>query len=294
MTIFNFGSINVDHFYALPHLPRPGETLGATQYSIGLGGKGLNQSVAVARAGCQVHHIGAIGASDTWVREKIEYHGVNCQYVASLDVQTGHAIILVDSVGENSIVLYEGANTKIDHSQMKAALSTAKMGDILLVQNETNMVVEAAQYAHNLGLRVFYSAAPFDVKNVKEILPFVSVLLVNEVEADQLCAALGSKIEEIPVPEILVTMGSKGALLRSNQTGEVIEVSSPKVVAVDTTAAGDTFAGYFAAGCDLGLPKQQSLVWAASAAALKVTKRGTAEAIPTADAVTHFQNGSTQ
>jgi ribokinase len=290
MAIFNLGSINIDHFYTLPHLPQPGETLGATSHSFGLGGKGINQSVAAARAGAKVHHVGAISKSDTWVRDRIESYGVNCQHISALEADTGHAIILVDSAGENSIILDAGANAKIDIGTARRALDAGVSHDIFLLQNETNLQVDAAKLAKAKGMRVFYSAAPFDLVSVQKILPYVSTLLVNEVEAEQLCAALGSRLDEIPVPQILVTLGSKGAMWRSNETGEVIEVSSPKVTAVDTTAAGDTFAGYFAAGCDLGLSVGDALLWAASAASLKVTQHGTADAIPTATDVAAFQS----
>ena len=290
MAIFNLGSINIDHFYTLPHLPQPGETLSATSHSFGLGGKGINQSVAAARAGAKVHHVGAISKSDTWVRDRIESYGVNCQHISALEADTGHAIILVDSAGENSIILDAGANAKIHIGTARRALDAGVSHDIFLIQNETNLQVDAAKLAKAKGMRVFYSAAPFDLVSVQKILPYVSTLLVNEVEAEQICAALGSRLDEIPVPQILVTLGSKGAMWRSNETGEVIEVSSPKVTAVDTTAAGDTFAGYFAAGCDLGLSVGDALLWAASAASLKVTQHGTADAIPTAKDVAAFQS----
>ena len=288
MTIFNLGSINIDRVYALPHFPQPGETLSAKSYSFGLGGKGLNQSVAAARAGAQVHHIGAIGKDDPWVRAEIEGHGVDCSFVEDLAGSTGHAVIYVDDAGENSIVLDGGANLQVDVEQVARAFATATSSDILLLQNETNAQVEAAQLAREKGMRVLYSAAPFDVESVKKVLPFVTTLLMNEVESEQLCAAFGSTLDQIPVPETLVTLGNKGAVWRSNETGETVEVSSFKVTPVDTTAAGDTFAGYFAAEINTGHSAKDAMSTASAAAALKVTRHGAVSGIPNAAEVADF------
>lgn len=282
MTIFNLGSVNIDRFYALPHLPQPGETLSASDYSVGLGGKGVNQSVAAARAGAKVHHIGAIGQSDNWVRERIESYGVDCTYLRALSGNTGHAIIYVDAAAENTIVLDAGTNAQQDSGSIAKAIELAKSDDILLLQNETNLQSQTAELALDKGLRVIYSAAPFSIEAVKDVIAHVSILVMNEVEAEQLCREMGVTLDKIPVPQVLVTLGAKGAMWRSNETGEVIEVTAPKVTAVDTTAAGDTFAGYFASGLDLGLSTRKSMEWATQAAALKVTRHGTADAIPTA------------
>lgn len=290
MTIFNLGSVNIDRFYALSHLPEPGETLSAVSHTVGLGGKGMNQSVAAARAGAKVHHIGAIGQSDGWVRKRIEGYGVDCTYLRELDCNTGHAIIYVDAEGENTIVLDAGANAQQDSESVIDAIDKAKAGDTLLLQNETNLQPHAATFALVKGMRVMYSAAPFSVDAVKALVPDVSTVVMNAVEAAQLCKEMGVTLEQIPAPQILVTLGEKGAMWRSNETGEVIEVTSPKVTAVDTTAAGDTFAGYFAAGLDLGMPVRTAMEWATQAAALKVTRHGTADVIPTAADVEAFRS----
>lgn len=291
MAIYNLGSINIDHVYALPHLPEPGETLHARVHSFGLGGKGMNQSVAAAKAGADVHHIGAIGKSDLWVRERIESYGVNCKFIREIDSATGHAVIFVDAKGENTIVLEPGANTKQDSEFVVGAIDQASSNDILLLQNETNLQPHTATFALVKGMRVIYSAAPFSIEAVQALVPDVSMIVVNEIEASQLCSGLGVSLEQIPVPQVMVTMGAKGAMWRSNETGEVIEVSAPDVTPVDTTAAGDTYAGYFAAGLDLGMPVRRAMEWATQAAALKVTRQGTADAIPSADEVNAFRRG---
>ncbi|MBU2866714.1 ribokinase [Pacificibacter marinus] len=290
MTIFNLGSVNIDRFYALPHLPQPGETLSASDYSVGLGGKGVNQSVAAARAGAKVHHIGAIGKSDNWVRDRIESYGVDCTYLRALSGNTGHAIIYVDAAAENTIVLDAGTNAQQDSGSIAKAIELAKPDDTLLLQNETNLQAQTAKLALDKGLRVIYSAAPFSIEAVKQVLPHVSILVMNEVEAEQLCREMGLTLDKIPVPQVLVTLGAKGAMWRSNETGEVNEVAAPKVTAIDTTAAGDTFAGYFASGLDLCLSIRNAMEWATQAAALKVTRHGTADAIPTAAEVSTVQS----
>ncbi|MBU2889686.1 ribokinase [Celeribacter halophilus] len=289
MAIFNLGSVNIDHFYKLAHFPEPGETLSALDHTLGLGGKGMNQSVAAAKAGAEVFHIGAIGKSDGWVRERIESYGVNCKYLREVDEETGHAVIYVDAAGENTIVLAPGANVKQDSEFVVNAIDQAKSTDTLLLQNETNLQPPAATFALVKGMRVIYSAAPFSIEAVKNIIPDLSMLVMNAVEASQLSSGMGVSLDQIPVPQIMVTLGSKGAMWRSNETGEVIEVTSPKVTPVDTTAAGDTYIGYVAAGLDLGMPIKAAMEWATQAAALKVTRAGTADAIPSADEVKAFR-----
>jgi ribokinase len=287
MTIFNLGSINIDHFYRLPHLPAPGETLAATDYSVGLGGKGANQSAAAAKAGATVVHIGAVGPEGGWTVDRLKGWGVQTDAIARIDTPTGHAIITIDAQGENAIVLFPGANQALPFSVVEQALSTAQPGDILMLQNETAHQTLAAKLARSKGLRVIYSAAPFDVDAVKAILKYVSILAVNAVEADQLCAALGVTLDDLDVPELLVTRGGDGAEWRGG--GKTVTAPPIKVDPVDTTGAGDTFAGYFAAGRDAGMTPAEALALAGAAASLKVTRRGTADAIPTRDEVEAFR-----
>ena len=279
MTIYTLGSINADHFYRLPHLPQPGETLACSDYSTGLGGKGANQSVAAARAGASVVHIGAIGPEGAWMCERLAGFGVDCTHVATLDVPSGHAIINVDAGGENSIVIFAGANRAVTMAQVEVALAQAEVGDVLLLQNETNLTVETARFAQEQGLKVVYSAAPFDAAAVQRILPFVSLLLVNEGEAAQLRGALGLPEGQVPVADMVTTRGAKDALWQS-RAGAEFAVPALKVEARDTAGAGDTFAGYLAAGLSEGMEPKDAMCLASAAAALKVTRAGTADAIP--------------
>lgn len=278
MTIWNLGSINLDLVYRLDHLPQPGETLAALRHDEGLGGKGANQSVAAARAGSETRHVGAMGEGSPWVLDQLIEAGVETTgIVQSADHATGHAVILVDRHAENCIVIHPGANRALDGERVADALSWIDPEDTLLIQNETNLQVEAAQIARAAGARVIYSAAPFDLDAVQAILPFVSILALNRGEADRLFAAMDG---DLPVDALLITLGGDGAEYRDLVSGETLRQRAFPVAAVDTTGAGDCFAGYFAAGLDQGMAPSEALRLAAAAAALAVTRPGAGGAIP--------------
>lgn len=286
MTVWNLGSINIDHSYHLPHLPRPGETLSATDYRKGLGGKGANQSLAAARAGASVVHLGAAARADDWVVGRLTSSGVDTTHIVRHhDQATGHAIILLDEAGENAIVIHGGANRTLQQDHFKSAIARMKGGDFLLMQNETNLQVELAQVAAKRGVRVVYSAAPFDIEALRAVLPHVAIIAVNEGEAAELAAAFG---EDLAVEGMLITRGAKGAEYRDMRGGRSFEVPAFPVEVVDTTGAGDCFAGYFVAGLDRGDDIPVALRRAAAAAALKVTRAGAGDAIPKRDEVEAF------
>jgi len=280
MTIYNLGSINADHFYRLPHLPLPGETLAATSYDRGLGGKGANQSVAAARAGAVVRHVGATGVDGAWMRAELAADGVDCTHVAEVAVASGHAIITVDAAGENSIVLFPGANRAVPLMALEAAMATAAAGDWMLMQNETSAQAEAVALAKARGVKVAYSAAPFEAEAVRKVLADLDLLLLNAVEAAQLCEELGTTLDALPVKAVCVTHGAKGAVWHDLAGKTAQEQPAFKVTPVDTTAAGDTFAGYLVAGLAEGMAPAEAMRLAAGASALKVTRAGTAAAIP--------------
>ncbi|MCF3973292.1 ribokinase [Paracoccus salsus] len=286
MAIWNLGSINIDHVYRLVHLPQPGETVPSQAYSVGLGGKGANQSVAAAQAGAMTHHLGAIGRDDEWVVDRLRAAGVCPADIQRLPGEvTGHAVILVDRDAENAIVIHPGANRAISAEDLRGALKRIKAQDTLLIQNETGCQIEAARIARATGARVIYSAAPFDIDAVRDVLPHVSVLAMNAGEAEQLFAALSG---ELPVEGLLITRGAEGAEYRDLRRGVTHRQPAFRVAPVDTTAAGDTFAGYFAAALDRGDTVADALRLAAAAAALKVTRPGASDAIPTLEEVLDF------
>ena len=252
--IFNLGSINADYFYDLPHLPGPGETLAATRMASGLGGKGANQSVAAALAGFEVRHIGCVGSDGAWAVDRLRDFGVDVRHVRVSDTPTAHAIVMVDEAGENQIVIYPGANQEQDERSIAEALEGAGSDDWLMLQNETSHQGDAARLAREKGLSVAYSAAPFDVQAIESVLPFVTLVIMNEVEAQQYADETGRVIKDLPVSYVLVTKGKDGATWHDLDAGKVLEVSAFQVDPVDTTGAGDTFAGYAVAGLAQGLP----------------------------------------
>lgn len=284
MAIYNLGSINIDHSYRMDHLPAPGETIAARTLQTGLGGKGANQSIAIARAGGLVRHIGAIGPEGQWTVDRLEADGVDVSHVARGEVPTGHAIIAVDDAAENAIILFPGANRLVTADQVETALGSAQPGDWLLLQNETSAGVDAARLARGRGLKVCYCAAPFDPEAVRDILPFTDLLSVNEVEEAQLRAALPQgALDGI---DLLVTYGSRGAAYIAGAAAT--RVDAFKVAPVDTTGAGDTFLGYALSGIDAGQPLDAALTRASAAAAIQVTRPGAAEAIPMGGEVDTF------
>lgn len=280
MTIWCYGSVNIDHFYTLDHLPAPGETIAARAYRLELGGKGANQSVAAARAGAQVRHLGAVGPDGAEALARMVAAGVDCTHVQRLDdMATGHAVICVDGAGENTIVLHGGANRALALPPVLDALRAVEPGDILLMQNETAHLAEVAEHATGLGMEVIYSAAPFDLDAVRRVLPFVTMLVVNAVEAAQLTEAMGCEIEALPVEAVVITRGAEGAEWRAGGS-PVLHQPAFAAEVVDTTGAGDCFTGALAARLAEGAEPADALRFAAAAGALQVGRAGTAGAMP--------------
>jgi ribokinase len=288
MAIWNLGSINADFVYRVPHIPGPGETLSSTSREVFLGGKGANMSVAAARAAARVHHIGAVGNDGRWAVERLLEYGVDTRNITVLDTETAHAMIMVADDGENAIVLHAGANAQIPQVTLQAAIAEASTGDWLVIQNETNLQRTAAEMGRKMGLRVAYAAAPFDADRVQAVLPYIDFLILNEVEAAQLQTATGQAPEDLEVADVIVTLGADGADWYGTQ-GKT-HFPAIKVVPVDTTGAGDTFTGYVLAGLDRGMPMPQAIGQASKAAALMVTRHGTADVIPDLSEVQAFHS----
>lgn len=286
MTIWNLGGINADYVYGVPHIPAPGETLDAVSRNRFLGGKGANMSVAAARAGARVSHIGAVGPDGQWAVDRLMEYGVDTRAVTTVETETAHAMIFVADDGENGIVVYPGANRKIPEMGLNQSLTQAKTGDWFVTQNEVNMQLEGAKLAKDMGLNVAYAAAPFDAEATIALLPYLDFLILNEVEAAQLKAATGQGPENLSVKDVIVTIGAKGATWYG--CGDSLHVPAHAVTPVDTTGAGDTFTGYVLAGLDRGQPILQAMRTATKAAAIMVTRRGTADVIPDLADVQNF------
>lgn len=281
MAIWNLGSINADHFYRVDHIPAPGETILSQGLTTGLGGKGANMSVAAARAGGRVAHIGAVGRDGQWAVERLLEYGVDTRQITTVDSATGNAIVMLDPAGENTILVHPGANATVPLDQVGIALTEASPGDIVVMQNETNGQDFAADTARKLGLTVAYAAAPFAAEATQAVLPQVDILFLNALEMDQISAATGLSPATLGVATVVVTKGAAGCTLY-DQNSEWVpqDIPAPKVEVVDTTGAGDTFTGYFLAALDRGATKREAAELAIKASALMVTRAGTADVIP--------------
>ncbi len=285
--IINFGSVNVDHVYRVSQMPSPGETIAAASYQKLLGGKGINQSIAIARTGQAPVHVGAVGADDEWTMAQVKDFGIDTAHIARSEQPTGHAVIYVDDAGENQIVIFGGANQNLQKLQIDKAFDGHAGGDHwVLLQNETNLLTGIVDQAKAAGFKVAYSAAPFVADTVAQLIGRIDLLAVNEIEARETADLLSVAVSDIAVPELLITRGSEGAEFHSD--GEVHRQPAYPVDAVDTTGAGDTFLGSFLAHHCTGAPIEQSLRYASAASALQVTRPGAAVAIPAREEVETF------
>lgn len=277
--IINFGSINIDHVYRVSQLPAAGETCISKSYAKFLGGKGVNQSIAISKAQGDIKHIGAVGADGQWALDQIKEFGVGVDDVARLDQPTGHAIICVDDDSENHIVIESGANQHLTKAQVDQAMAAANVSaDWTLLQNETNLAEYIVDSSRQHGLKIVYSAAPFVAEVTLGLVDKIDLLAVNEVEAVALCEALGTEISKLPVESLLVTKGASGSEFWS--AGQCVTQQAFAVDAVDSTGAGDTFLGSFLALFCGGSPVEEALEYAAAASAIQVTREGAAASIP--------------
>ena len=279
------GSLNLDHVYRLDHFVPPGETLGSESYSVGCGGKGLNQSIALARAGAPVMHAGRIGHDGGILRSALEAAGVDVSLLVEGDVPTGHAIIQVDAKGENAIILYGGANRRITEAEIDAALDAVGDG-ILLLQNEINSLGTILEKAHARGIRTAFNFAPFDPEDAKTLpLGLLSYLIVNEIEGAGVAgvaepeAILRTLKERYPGCRVILTLGKAGAAFLGDD-GVMVPVPPCPAEVVDTTSAGDTFIGYLFAGLLEGMELKAEMELAGRASAITVSRAGAADSIP--------------
>ena len=293
MRVLNFGSLNLDYVYAVERFVRPGETLSASSREVKCGGKGLNQSVALARAGAKVWHAGCLGDGGEPLRRLLAENGVDVSLLRAVDAPQGHTVIQVDGAGENCILLYGGSNRRVTPAQIEDTLSRFGPGDWLVLQNEINGNADIVARAHALGLRVALNPSPFNDALSGVDFGKLAWLLVNEVEAEQLTGTADPDAAwrwlhgRWPGLSLLVTLGAAGSAAWRVDGDAVTAARQPAFPAraVDTTAAGDTYTGYFIAGLTEGLPLQECMRRASRAAAISVTRPGAAESIPARDEV---------
>ncbi len=286
MRILNFGSVNIDLTYQVEHFVRPGETLSARKVTKNAGGKGFNQSVALARAGFDVYHAGHIGGDGQFLRNLCEEYGIHTDYLTEVETPTGNAVIQLDDNGSNCIILYGGANQVMDEAFIAHVLDGFGEGDVIVLQNEINCMNEIMKMAYDRGLKIAINPAPMNDAITKESLALSDWMILNEVEACELTGKeqedeqLSALKESFPETNFLLTYGVRGAVYQTAE-GVQYRMGSCKVKAVDTTAAGDTFAGFFLSALLAGNEPQQALLTATRAAALTVSSYGAAQSIPT-------------
>lgn len=284
--ILVLGSINIDHSYELERIVRPGETVASSAYRTAWGGKGLNQAIALAKAGAETALAAQLSAAD---RPGLEMFcapfGLDISRVRGLDCPSGHAIIQVESSGQNSIIIAAGANGMMEDATI-AAIDEYGAGDILLLQNEINRMPEIIRRGKERGMTVALNPSPCSKEMLGWPLELVDIFILNETEGEYISGT--SCVEEMldilaakfPAAGIVLTLGAQGSVYRRGE--EEYRVAAMKVEAVDTTAAGDTYTGYFLAGISEGKAVREAMELATRAAAITVSRHGAAGSIPMA------------
>jgi len=287
--LVNLGSLCVDHVYGVPNITSAGETVASRSHAVFPGGKGLNQSLAAARAGAAVTHAGCIGSDGIWLREELANAGVDVSLVREVDTPSGHAVIQVNPQGENAIVIAGGANRVLTAVDREAAFARCGRDDWLLLQNEINDLEAVLARARAAGCRVAFNVAPVDGREQGYEVGGVALLILNEVEAAALAGvsepdpALDHLCRRYPSCDVVITLGRDG--LRHGRGDARLRLPAFAAAAVDETAAGDAFVGYLMAALLDGKAMREALVLGSAAGALAVTRAGAASSIPEREAV---------
>lgn len=292
MRILNFGSCNIDYVYSLDHIVAPGETETTHKFEIFPGGKGLNQSIAVARAGAKVFHAGCVGGDGDILTDVLKDSGVDISLLSRTDGKNGHAVIQVSRDGENSIFLYPGSNELVTKEYVDSVLETFGEDDILILQNEISNVNYIVEKAYQKKMQIILNPSPFNEKLKKVDFNKLSYIILNEVEAKEIsgCDEIEKSIDfmktNFPQLKIMLTLGKRGCLYADGKNE--IRQNAFKVTAIDTTAAGDTFTGYFVAELSRGTEYDKILKIASAASAIAVSRKGAAPSIPRMEEVVEF------
>lgn len=289
MKILNFGSLNLDYTYQVSHIVLQGETITSSSLAIHPGGKGLNQSIALARAGAAVSHAGQIGEDGAMLKKICAQNGVDTTFIETVPTRSGNAIIQVDEHGQNSIILFPGANRAIEKSMVDKVLGNFGTGDFLLVQNEISSLPYIMEKAWEKGLKIIMNPSPMDDRIKECDLTKVSMFILNEVEGAQMTGKeevsdiLDTMRHFFPDAEIVLTLGSEGSVYCSRDVLLRQEIFPAEVR--DTTGAGDTFTGFFIAEYLESHDPKKALETASQAASIAVSREGAAGSVPTMEEV---------
>jgi len=285
MRILVFGSLNIDRTYAVDAFVKPGQTISARRMDEYCGGKGFNQAIALRRAGNDVCFAGAVGADGGMLLRALEDNGIDRRLVRQTEGATGHAVIQLDAQGGNCIVILAGANGTITEDDVASALSGFGEGDLIVLQNEVSCVPEMIELAHRKRMIVAFNPSPYDQKIGACCLSHVDYLLVNEEEGAALSgqaeadAILDAIHAQYPAMNIVLTLGSQGAMYQ-DCSGRRSRCGILPTDVVDTTAAGDTFTGYFLTEILRHQDAEKALQIASAAAGIAVSRRGAEPSIP--------------
>lgn len=286
MKVLNYGSLNIDYVYSVPHFIAPGETMSAEKLLVNAGGKGANQAASLAKAGLEVFMAGKLGHDGEFILKLLRSYGADTSNVTVTDEPSGHAIIQVDRNAQNGIILYGGGNKSIKENEIQDVFSKFGPGDWLVIQNEINNLDAIIRTAKKKGMKICFNIAPFDDAALSLPLDLVDIIVVNEIEGAGLagtkCCNFEKMMDELerkyPHSSILLTVGKAGAYWISD--GKRIHHPIIDYPVVDTTAAGDTFIGYFLASRIYGNDIRKALYHASKASGIAVSRSGAMQSIP--------------
>lgn len=284
MKILSYGSLNIDHVYRVDHIAKPGETLAVKEYYQNAGGKGLNLSIAIGRGQGNVYHAGLVGQDGQLLLKTLEDNRVDMTYVSKIEGVSGHAIIQVSAEGENCILVESGANGCQNEAYISDVLSGFQLGDMIVLQNEINHLDLIISKAKQKGLTIILNPSPFNEKIESLDLGALDYLILNELEGEALTGKssedeiVKTLIAKYPKLKVVLTLGSKGVLYGEGDIRIRKEAYATRVI--DTTAAGDTFAGYFISQISKETDIEKALDMASKAASISVSRHGACQSIP--------------
>ncbi|PHV69537.1 ribokinase [Sporanaerobium hydrogeniformans] len=289
MKVLNFGSLNIDYVYKVDHMIREGETLSSSGMEVFLGGKGFNQSVALVKAGVPVYHAGMIGEEGKIFLDACEEYGISSKFIKTIEGKNGHTIIQVDKNGQNCIMLYGGSNRSLTKDFIDEVLSYFGEEDYILLQNEVNHLDYIIEKAYERGIKIVLNPSPLDSYLETCDLNKITYFMMNEIEGEQITGEkeankiLDKMMQMYPESKVILTLGSAGSLYQDKEN--FFEQGIFKTKVVDTTAAGDTFTGYFVSAIISGKSIPDALKMSAMAASITVSREGASPSIPTLDEV---------
>lgn len=284
LKILNFGSCNIDYVYNVSKFVKAGETISALSTSEHSGGKGLNQAVAAARAGGSVFFAGNIGEDGLFLKELLEGSGANIKYLKINKTRTGNAIIQIDESGENCIIVSAGANALLDEAYIESVTADFACGDICMLQNETPCTDFIIKQAKACGMTVIWNPSPMNEKITDSAIGMCDYIIINKTEGRALTGKeepadiLKTLLKKYPHTKTVLTLGNNGSIYSDGEN--TVKQPSFNADPVDTTGAGDTFTGYFAAMISKKKTAAEALKIASAAAAIATEKQGAASSIP--------------